>query len=255
MKIISFNVNGIRSAINKGFFEWLEKNRPDVLCVQEIKADTSQMELNRFEEVGYHYAINPAEKKGYSGVATFSLSKPDFVEIGIGNTEFDKEGRLIRTDFGELSIINSYFPSGTMGDVRQDVKMRYLDEIFDYLQKLKKQRPNIILSGDFNICHEEIDISNPQNKKGVSGFLPEERAWITKLLNSGFIDTYRFLNPGVVGYSWWSYRAGARAKNLGWRIDYHMVSLPLKENIKTAFIQADVYMSDHCPIFLEIEPK
>lgn len=253
MKIISFNVNGIRSAISKGFFDWLEKNRSDILFLQEIKATEDQIDIVKFEKLGYYSIINSAKKNGYSGVATFSLQKPDYVEKGLGIKEFDDEGRLIRTDFGDITLINSYFPSGTMGDIRQEVKMQYLDAIFNYLNKLKQERPNIILAGDFNICHEEIDISKPEKKKGVSGFLPEERAWMTKLLDNGFIDSYRYLHPNTVEYSWWSYRAGARAKNLGWRIDYHMVSLPLKDKILSASIMTNVNMSDHCPIVLEIK--
>lgn len=253
MKIISFNVNGIRSAISKGFFEWLENNLPEIICLQEIKAEKEQIDIKKIQDIGYYHYIYPAEKKGYSGVATLSLIKPNNVVFGIGIKDFDKEGRLIRTDFNDLTIINSYFPSGTMGDIRQDVKMRYLEAMYDYINNLKKERANIIISGDFNICHQEIDISKPENKKGVSGFLPEEREWISKLLESGFIDSFRYLNPNSVEYSWWSYRSGAKSKNLGWRIDYHMVSAPLKDKIISAKILSQINMSDHCPILLEIK--
>jgi exodeoxyribonuclease III len=252
MKIISFNLNGIRSAISKGFYEWLEKESPDILCVQEIKAMPEQIDVLKFRELGYFSYINSSEKPGYSGVAVFSKKEPDFVKAGIGIPEFDKEGRLLRLDFGDLTFINSYFPSGTMGDVRQDVKMAYLDAVQNFVNNLKTERPNIILSGDYNICHKEIDISNPKNKKGVSGFLPEEREWVTQFIESGFIDSFRVFDQSGDKYSWWSYRAGARAKNLGWRIDYHMVSEPLRERLKNAAILSGVNMSDHCPIVLEM---
>lgn len=252
MKIITFNINGIRAAINKGFYKWLENESPDILCVQEIKAQPDQIDIIKFKELGYYSYINSAEKKGYSGVAIFSKKEPDFIKIGIGINDFDLEGRLIRADFDDITIINSYFPSGTMGELRQDVKMSYLGAIQDYIDNLKKERPNIVLSGDYNICHKEIDISNPKNKKGVSGFLPEEREWITKFLESGFIDSFRFFDQSSEKYTWWSYRAHAREKNLGWRIDYNMVSETLKERLKSAYILNDVYMSDHCPTGVEI---
>ncbi|HNQ67867.1 MAG TPA: exodeoxyribonuclease III [Bacteroidales bacterium] len=252
MKIISFNLNGIRSAISKGLYEWLESEKPDVLCVQEIKALPEQIDVIKFKELGYNSYIHSAQKPGYSGVAVFSKSVPDLVKPGIGIPEFDKEGRLLRLDFGNLTIINSYFPSGTTGDVRQEVKMAYLGAIQTFIDNLKKDRPNIILSGDYNICHKEIDINNPQNKKGVSGFLPEEREWVTKFLESGFIDSFRVFDQGANKYSWWSYRAGARAKNLGWRIDYHMVSNFLKDKLKNASILSEINMSDHCPVVVEI---
>ncbi len=174
MKIISFNLNGIRSAINKGFYDWLKNESPDILCVQETKAQESQIEVDKFKELGYHSIIHSAVKPGYSGVAIFSKKQADFVQIGIGIDEFDYEGRLIRADFGDFTQINSYFPSGTMGDVRQEVKYAYLDAVQNYVNELKKERPNIVLSGDYNICHKEIDISNPKTKKGVSGFFPKK---------------------------------------------------------------------------------
>lgn len=252
MKIISFNLNGIRSAISKGFYEWLEKESPDILCVQEIKAMPEQIDVLKFRELGYFSYINSAEKPGYSGVAVFSKKEPDFIKAGIGIQKFDKEGRLLRMDFGDLTFINSYFPSGTMGDVRQDIKMAYLDAFQNFVNNLKAERPNIILSGDYNICHKEIDISNPKNKKGVSGFLPEEREWVTKFIESGFIDSFRVFDQSGDKYSWWSYRAGARAKNLGWRIDYHMVSETLRDRLKNAAILSGINMSDHCPVVLEM---
>lgn len=253
MKIISFNLNGIRSAINKGLYEWLELESPDILCVQEIKALPEQIDVLKFREMGYFPYINSAQKPGYSGVAIFSKKEPDLVKVGIGIPEFDREGRFLRLDFGNLTVINSYFPSGTMGDIRQEVKMAYLGAVQKFINELKKERPNIILSGDYNICHKEIDISNPKNKKGVSGFLPEEREWVSNFIDSGFIDSFRVFDQSADKYSWWSYRAGARSKNLGWRIDYHMVSEPLRNDLKNAAILSDIKMSDHCPIVVEIK--
>ncbi len=253
MKIITFNLNGIRSAISKGLFEFVSQESPDILCVQETKAQPEQIDILSFKDLGYEAYIHSAEKKGYSGVAIFSKTKPDFIKSGIGISKFDKEGRMLRADFGDISILNSYFPSGTTGDIRQEIKMEYLDAVFDFVEKLKKERPNIILSGDYNICHKEIDISKPENKKGVSGFLPEEREWITKFLKSGFVDSFREFDKSSEKYTWWSYRAGARAKNLGWRIDYHMVSQSLRNRLKTTKILNQIVMSDHCPVVLEID--
>jgi exodeoxyribonuclease-3 len=253
MKIITFNVNGIRSAISKGLFEWLSQESPDVLCIQETKAQPDQIDIMRFKELGYYSYIHSAEKKGYSGVAIFSKVEPDFVKAGIGIRKFDSEGRLLRADFGDVTIINSYFPSGTTGDIRQDLKMEYLDEVQNFVNELKKTRPNIILSGDYNICHKSIDISKPENKKGVSGFLPEEREWVSDFLNSGFVDAFRVFDQSGDKYTWWSYRAGARAKNLGWRLDYHIVTASLKERLQSSLILDQIVMSDHCPLVVEIE--
>lgn len=252
MKIVTFNLNGIRSAINKGLFEWLQEESPDILCVQETKAQPDQIDVMQFKELGYHSYIHSAQKKGYSGVAIFSKVEPDFVKAGIGKELFDSEGRMLRADFGDITVLNSYFPSGTTGDIRQDVKMQYLDEVQGFVNELKKERPNIILSGDYNICHKEIDISKPEKKKGVSGFLPEEREWVTNFLESGFVDAYRVFDQSPDKYTWWSYRAGARAKNLGWRIDYHMVTEPLKDRLSSSVILNQIVMSDHCPLVLEV---
>ena len=253
MKIITFNLNGIRSAASKGLYDWIQKESPDVLCVQETKAQPYQIEVLKFRELGYHSYIHSATKKGYSGVAIFSKKEPDYLQIGIGNDKFDVEGRMLRADFGDITVLNSYFPSGTTGDIRQEVKMDYLNEIQNFVDKLKKERPNIILAGDYNICHKPIDISKPENKKGVSGFLPEEREWVSQFIESGFIDTFRVFEQSGGNYTWWSYRAEARAKNLGWRIDYQMVTKSLKDKLKSVKIHSDVVMSDHCPYEIVIE--
>ncbi len=253
MKIISYNVNGIRAALKKGFAEWLQQENPDIICLQETKANKEQVETNLISDLGYHLYWFSAQKKGYSGVAIFSKQKPDRVIEGIGIEKYDFEGRMIRADFGDFTLINSYFPSGTTGTVRQDFKMEYLTDVQKFIDKLKKERPNIVLCGDYNICHKPIDINKPENKKGVSGFLPEEREWVTNFIENGFIDSFRMFDQSAEKYSWWSYRAGARPKNLGWRIDYHMVSETLRSKIIDAKILADIVHSDHCPIIVELD--
>ena len=252
-KIISYNVNGIRAATNKGLLDWIKENDFDIVSVQEIKAMKEQAPLAQIEEMGYHHHWHSAEKKGYSGVATFSKKAPDNVVIGCGIEKYDREGRIIRTDFGEVTLLNCYFPSGTMGGPRQDFKYEFLDDFFFWINDLKKERPNLIIGGDYNIAHTEMDIHNPKSNKNSSGFLPEERAWMTKWFESGFIDAFRHKNPELVQYSWWSYRANARANNKGWRIDYQSVSEPLKDKIKESYQIKDAVHSDHCPVFLDIE--
>jgi exodeoxyribonuclease III len=252
MKLITYNVNGIRAAMNKGFVDWLAKESPDVIGLQEIKALESDVDWGRMEDLGYKRYCFPAEKKGYSGVAILSKISPKAVHYGMGISDYDAEGRMIRADFEDFSFISAYFPSGTTGDIRQDFKYAFLDDVFAYLQQLKKERPRLIVSGDYNICHKAIDIHNPLANKNTSGFLPEERAWMDKLVDSGFIDTFREFHPGPHHYSWWSYRANARAKNLGWRIDYHMASKELQNKLKRAVILPDVMHSDHCPVLLEL---
>jgi exodeoxyribonuclease III len=252
MKLISYNVNGIRSAISKGFVDWLKAENPDVIGLQEIKAEEKDIDQSIFQDLGYELYWYPAIKKGYSGVAIFTKIKPNVVAYGMGINKYDDEGRMIRADFGDFSFISSYFPSGTTGDIRQDFKYEFLDDIYGYIQDLKKERPKIIISGDYNICHKAIDIHNPISNKNSSGFLPEERAWMDKFTESGFIDTFRFFNNEPHHYSWWSFRANSRAKNLGWRIDYHMASIEMQDKLKTAVILRDIQHSDHCPIVLEI---
>lgn len=253
MKIISYNVNGIRAAINKGFIDWLQKENPDIIGIQELKADISQIDRSVFEDLGYELHWFPAVKKGYSGVAIFTKIKPKSIKVGMGLDKYDDEGRIIQADFEGFSFLSAYFPSGTTGDIRQDFKYEFLDDIYGYMQDLRRSHPNLILSGDYNICHKPIDIHNPISNKNSSGFLPDERAWMDKFTESGFIDTFRHFNPEVPHqYSWWSYRANSRAKNLGWRIDYHMATETMKEKLKSALILPDVIHSDHCPIALEI---
>ncbi|MBI5218217.1 MAG: exodeoxyribonuclease III [Bacteroidia bacterium] len=252
-KIISYNVNGLRAAMKKGFTDWLKSANPNIICLQEIKATPDQIDVAPFEDMGFYLYWHPAEKKGYSGVAILTKENPDSVIPCINIAKYDSEGRYIRADFGDITLINSYFPSGTMGDVRQDFKMNYLNDFLKHIDSLKKQRPNLIISGDFNICHKPIDINHPEWHEDVSGFLPKEREWFDSFINLSFIDTFRVFNKDPYNYSWWSYRAGARPKNLGWRIDYHLISEPLRSRLKNACILKDVYHSDHCPVVTEID--
>ena len=252
MKIVSYNVNGIRAALKKGFLDWLVAANPDVICLQEIKAQEDQLDLSLFEAAGYPYTYwFSAQKKGYSGVAILSKTKPKNIVFGTGIESMDFEGRNIRADFSNVSVMSLYLPSGT-NIQRLEHKFEYMDLFKSYIDELKKEIPNLIICGDYNICHEAIDIHDPVRNKNVSGFLPEEREWMSNFLKSGFVDAFRHLNKAPHQYSWWSYRANARANNKGWRLDYTLVSTPLKENIKRAVILSEAVHSDHCPVLLEL---
>ena len=253
MKIISYNVNGIRSAIAKGLLDWLGQERPDVLCLQESKAQPEQIDVMSLSQLGYHSYIHSAEKKGYSGVCLFSQREPDKVVVGMGNSLYDREGRVLRADFGDLTVVCVYVPSGTTGDVRQDFKMAFLEDFLIWTERLRQERKNVVICGDYNICHKPIDINHPERQIGVSGFLPEEREWMDRWQESGLIDSFREFDPSPEKYSWWSYRAGARQHNAGWRIDYHWVSEPLKDRLTAARILNEAVHSDHCPVMVEIK--
>lgn len=253
MKIISYNVNGIRSAINKGLLNWLKISNPDILCLQEIKLSETELVSPFFEELGYHCFWYPAQKRGYSGVALLSKTKPKHIQYGNGNPLVDNEGRMLRADFEDFSILSMYFPSGSSGDERQTVKMHFLEDFLVYVNSLRQELSNLVICGDVNICHREIDIHNPKSNANSSGFLPEEREWVGKFLDTGFVDTFRHFNQEPHHYTWWSYRAGAKQKNLGWRIDYHFVTENLKEKLISAAIHPDQLMSDHCPIELVLQ--
>ena len=251
MKVLSYNVNGIRAALNKGFTDWLKAANPDVLCLQETKALKEQVDTAVFEELGYQHYWFSAQKKGYSGVAILTKKEPKEIAYGSGIDHMDFEGRILRIDFDEVSVMSLYLPSGTNTD-RLDYKFKFMDEFHEYINELKQSHPNLIICGDYNICHEAIDIHDPIRNKNVSGFLPEERAWLDGFIKSGFVDSFRYLNPEPHNYSWWSYRANARNNNKGWRIDYALMSAPLKEHISRAFLLPEAKHSDHCPVGVEL---
>lgn len=253
MTIASYNVNGIRAALNKGFIEWLQSVGPDVICLQETKAMKEQVDVSLFEAAGYKYHFwFSAQKKGYSGVALLCKQEPDHVAYGTGIDYMDFEGRNIRADFGDLSVMSMYLPSGTNLD-RLEFKLKYMADFQKYADELRKERENLIVCGDYNICHEAIDIHDPVRNKNVSGFLPVEREWMSSFINSGFIDSFRNFNKEPHNYTWWSYRANARNNNKGWRLDYGMVNESLKDRLKRCVILSEAKHSDHCPILLEIE--
>jgi exodeoxyribonuclease-3 len=253
MRIISYNVNGIRAAMKKDFIEWLTAANPDVLCLQEIKAMEEQVDTDAFAKAGYNYQYYyPAQKKGYSGTAIISKTEPDHVEYGTGIELMDFEGRNIRADYGDISVMSMYLPSGT-NDARLSVKFDYMDQFLEYSKELRKERPNLLVCGDYNICHKAIDIHDPVRLKNTSGFLPEERAWMDQFVASGFVDTFRMFNDAPDQYSWWSYRGGSRARNKGWRLDYHMVNDTLKDRVSRSVILSEAVHSDHCPVMVDID--
>ncbi|MBC8005520.1 MAG: exodeoxyribonuclease III [Verrucomicrobia bacterium] len=252
-RILSYNVNGIRSAISKGLLTWLPTAQADVICIQETKAQPGQMQEDSFAALGYNAYIHSAQKKGYSGVAIFSKEVPLHVEYGMNHSRYDVEGRVIRVDFSHFSVIDVYFPSGTTGEIRQAVKMDFLIDFQTYLNEVRKEHKNLVISGDYNICRLWIDIHNPHQQQDTSGFLPEERAWFDQFVLDGYTDSFRIINSDPHQYSWWSYRAGARTNNKGWRIDYHMVSREMEDKVLDAKILPDVIHSDHCPVVVDID--
>ena len=250
MKIVSWNVNGIRACINKGFNDFFKEVNADIFCIQETKLQPEQAENIEFDR--YTKYINSAVKKGYSGTMIFTKKKPLNVTYDLGIEEFDKEGRIITLEYDKFFIVNCYTPNSKRELERLDYRMKWEDEVRGYLKKLDEIKP-VIYCGDLNVAHEEIDIKNPKTNHFSAGFTDQEREKMTELLNSGFIDTYRYLYPDKVMYSWWSYMRQAREKNIGWRIDYIIVSDALKNNLKEADILTQVLGSDHCPISLDIE--
>jgi exodeoxyribonuclease III len=255
MRIIKYNVNGIRAAMNKGFTDWLATDPADIICLQETKANKEDVAVEKIEALGYHTYWFSAQKKGYSGVAILTKIKPDRIEYGHQDEQSDFEGRVISADFGKITLINAYYPSGTSGEERQQYKYEWLDLFFTYLQQLRKKRTQLIVVGDYNIAHTEIDIHDPKGNKKSSGFLPEERAWMDVFLQNKWIDTFRYLHPETTGaYSWWSQRfPSVRLQNKGWRIDYIRITEPLKKQLLDAKILPDIKHSDHCPIYAEIK--
>ncbi len=253
MRILSWNVNGIRAAQKKGFMEWLAKESPDILCVQETKAHPDQLDALLLNPPGYHVSWNAAEKKGYSGVATFSKLKPVNVSLGYGHPGFDNEGRVLITEFPDFSILNIYFPNGGRSPERLKYKLDFYAETFRFTQKLKKKGKPLIISGDYNTAHKPIDLARPDANADVSGFLPIERKWLDEWIDDGQIDIFREFNKDPENYTWWDMKTFARKRNIGWRIDYHFITEPLRKAVKNATIHADIMGSDHCPIGLELK--
>lgn len=251
LRILTYNLNGIRAAAKKGFFDFVKQGDYDLINIQETKAHKDQVDLQELRDLGYHDYWFSAEKKGYSGVLTLTKTPPKEVRYGMDNASYDKEGRLIELEFENFSLINCYFPSGTSGDARQLFKMEFLEYIAHWVEAKKRIQPNIILVGDYNIAHTELDIHDPIRNKNTSGFKPEEREWFSNWLQSGWVDAYRHANPDTIEYSWWSYRARARENNKGWRIDYQCVTTPLAESIESARHLTDGHHSDHCGLLVE----
>jgi len=252
MKILSWNVNGVRAVLKKGFWDWFEAESPDVLCLQETKAKPEDLHDGILEPAGYHAVWNSAERKGYSGVVTFSKKKPLSVALGIGIKNFDVEGRVIRTEYKDFDLLNVYFPNGTSGPDRLKFKMDFYDAFLDHCESLRKMGKKLVVTGDVNTAHKAIDLKNAKANEKNSGFLPEERAWVDKFVAHGYVDTFRLFHPEPDQYTWWTYRANARARNIGWRIDYFFVTEDLVKKVEEAFIQPEVMGSDHCPIGLKI---
>lgn len=248
MKIISYNLNGIRAALKKDLVGWLKEENPDVFCVQETKSHREQVDFKEIEALGYHSDWHSAVKKGYSGVATFSKIKPNQVTAGIGIEKYDSEGRVLISHFDKFTLLNCYFPSGSSGEERHQFKMDFLHDLRPWMDEFRNEHPNVVLVGDYNIVHTELDIHNPTRKDNPSGYRPEERQWLTEWFDSGFTDAYRYKNGDQVEFSWWSYRAGSRGKNKGWRIDYLSVANSLKEKVTSSQHHTKAVHSDHCAI-------
>ena len=253
LKIASYNLNGIRSALQKNFAEWLTSSDIDIICIQETKVSDAHAPIQELEALGFHSYWHFAERKGYSGVAILTKIKPLSERIGCGIPKYDREGRIISLDFGGWTLMNCYFPSGSSGEERHDFKMEFLNDFLPWINKFKKTHPNLIVVGDYNIVHGRLDIHNPDRKDNPSGYRPEERAWMDQWFESGFTDAFRFKNPEAKEYSWWSFRAGSRSKNLGWRIDYQSVSDGLKDKIVEAYHLPDVKHADHCPVVVKYD--
>ena len=253
IKIFSWNVNGLRAIHKKGFLEWFLGEKPDILCVQETKATKEQLPRALKHVEGYNTYFCEAEKKGYSGVAIYTKIKPKKVEYGFGIPKFDNEGRILIADYDDFVLLNIYFPNGKMTEERLLYKLEFYDALLDYANKLTRKGRNVIICGDLNTAHKEIDLARPKSNEKISGFLPEERAWIDKFLSNGYIDTFRMFNKDSDQYTWWSYRTRARERNVGWRLDYFFVNKEFKDNVQSSYILNEVMGSDHCPVGLNIK--
>ncbi len=249
MKLVSYNVNGVRAALKKGLLEWIEQSDFDVICLQETKSQPDQIDVSMFNNLGYHDYWHSAEKKGYSGVLTLTKEVPQSVVIGMNMEQYDREGRIVLTHFKDWSLVNVYIPSGSSGEERHAFKMEFVKDFGPWIQELKKDYPSLVVVGDYNIVHKELDIHNPQRKDKPSGYKPDERAWLEEWFTSGgFTDSFRHLYPEESLYSWWSYRAGARQRNKGWRIDYISVAGQMKDHLVECRMYKEVMHSDHCPV-------
>jgi exodeoxyribonuclease-3 len=253
MKILSWNVNGIRAAQKKGFLDWLSQEDPEVVCIQENKASPEQLAPELTSPDRYQAYFSSADRKGYSGVATYTRPEPVTVDRGFGIERFDREGRILRMDYGDFLLFNIYFPNGKSSDERLEYKMEFYDAFLRHLELQKGQGRDIIVCGDVNTAHREIDLARPRANENISGFLPRERAWMDQWIDLGYVDTLRMFNQEPGQYTWWDARGGARSRNVGWRIDYFLVSEGLKDRVKHAFILPQVMGSDHCPIGIELE--
>ncbi len=252
MKIYSWNVNELRAVQKNGFVDWVKHEQPDIICLQETKIQEDQLTDELNDIGGYQAYFSFAQRKGYSGVATYTKEKPVDVIYGIGNLKYDSEGRVLITEYPAFTLLNIYFPNGQKDDHRLKYKMEFYDAVLEFCDDLVRKGRKLIISGDYNTAHREIDLKNPKSNEKRSGFLPEERAWIDKFISQGYIDTFRHFFPDQIKYSWWSYRFNARKKGVGWRIDYHFVSRNLIEQVKGADILDQVMGSDHCPVMIEL---
>lgn len=252
MLILSWNVNGIRAVAKKGFLDWLQKTSPDILCLQETKCHPDQLDAQLLAPAGYTSYWSAAEKKGYSGVAVYAKQPPVSVSDRLGKKEFDREGRTLILDFGDLILFNIYFPNGSSGNVRVPYKMAFYEHFLKVVERHKKKGRKVIICGDVNTAHTEIDLARPKENVQNTGFLPEERAWVSKFISKGFVDTFRVFHKDGGHYTWWDYFTGARARDVGWRIDYFFVTENLRSRLTSAFILKTVMGSDHCPVGIEL---
>ena len=253
MRVYSWNVNGLRAVSKKNFLEWRGQEAPDILCIQETKLQENQLEDNIKNIKGYYSYFSFSEKKGYSGVATYTKEEPISVKHGIGIEKFDSEGRILITEFKDFTLLNIYFPNGQRDEERLQYKLDFYEALFNYCDQLVNEGKKLVICGDYNTAHNEIDLKNPKPNEKTSGFLRMERDWLDKIIERGYTDTFRNMNPNKIKYSWWSYRFKARERNAGWRIDYHFVSNNLLDRVENTEILNEVYGSDHCPVMLELK--
>jgi exodeoxyribonuclease-3 len=253
MKLVSWNVNGIRACGKNGFLQWFENEEADIVCVQEIKARPEQLEESLRNPLRYHGFCNPAEKPGYSGTAVFSKKEPLSVEYGLGDPQFDREGRVMILKFPKFTLINSYFPNSQRDHARLPFKLKFCKKYFETVRALQSRGEHVVMCADWNIAHQEIDLRNPKSNQKNAGFLPEERAWMNQFLSAGYVDAFRQFEPGGNHYTWWSYRPGVREKNVGWRLDYFLANQEFKDRLKKAYHRPEIYGSDHCPVVIELK--